>query len=63
MDFLDLMEELKTVLEEMDGEDITKIFNQVSDRQVEYKGDSVWEYTGETTTMSGEFCMPESEVL
>ncbi len=50
MDFADLMEVLKEAFGELSGDEITRIFNDVVDRQVEYKGDSVWEYTGEKTT-------------
>ena len=50
MDFTDLMEVFKEALGELSGDEITTMFNKVVDRQVEYKGDSVWEFTGEKTT-------------
>ena len=50
MDIDELMEVLKNAFGGLSGDQIARVFNDVVDTQVEYKGDSIWEYTEVKTT-------------
>lgn len=42
-----VLENISKAMESLDGEEITKIHNDVCSKKIRYLGDSVWEYTGE----------------
>jgi len=47
MDLNDLLNELKEVFDSLSGDEITRVFNDVSERKVVYQGDSIWEWAEE----------------
>jgi len=48
MDFDDVIESIKDALCGMDGDSITQAHNEICAKQITYREDSMWEYSGET---------------
>lgn len=45
--FTGVMGNILNAMEELDGEQIADIHNQICSRKIKYDEDSLWEYTGE----------------
>jgi len=45
--FTDVTDNIIEAMEELDGEQIAEIHNQICSRKIDYLEDSIWDYTGE----------------
>lgn len=48
LDFEDIIQNIREAMEELEGEQIVEIHNQICSRKIRYLEDSIWEYTGES---------------
>ena len=46
LSFRDVLDNICETLEEMDGDSIVKIYNNICSRKIEYIEDSIWQYSG-----------------
>ena len=45
--FTDICNNINTAMEELTGEELAELHNQVCAKKIRYEEDSTWEYTGE----------------
>ena len=43
----EVMNNIRSSIEEQDGETVARIHNQIHAEKIKYIGDSLWKYTGE----------------